>query len=200
MLIGLTGGVATGKSLVTDELKRLGALVIDADIIAREVLRPGDAVYEAVLTEFGESILDDSNEIDRKKLGNMVFNDSEKLKMLNSLTHPEIIRRMKARVEALERGAPGALVVIDAPLLIEVGMHKDVDRVIVIYADNDRQIERLRTREGISVKEAITRISAQIPMEEKIKLADHIIDNSGTKEATIKAVQELYKELKTSGD
>ncbi len=195
MLVGLTGGVATGKSLVAAELKRLGAYIIDADIIARQILFPGEEVYKKVVNEFGSAIVLASGEIDRKKLGAIVFNDKAAIARLNRLTHPVIVRRMKDEAEALLEKEPSALVIFDAPLLIEVGLHKEVERVVVVSCSREEQIRRLTYRDGLTEQEAASRIESQIPLHLKEAHADQLIENNSTVEALLERTAELYAKL-----
>jgi dephospho-CoA kinase len=196
LIIGLTGGIASGKTLVANEFKKLGASVIDADTIAREVLKPGEEPHKEVVEEFGREILTESGEIDRAKLGEIVFNDCEKLKKLNQLTHPEIIRRMEEDVEDIIKSEPGRIIVLNAPLLIEVGLHTKVDHVIVVYADDEKLVERIISRDELKRNEALQRLSCQMPLKEKIEYADHVIYNSSSKEETIDQVGAIFKDLK----
>ena len=155
MIIGLTGAVASGKSLVADEFEKLGARVIDADIIAREVLSPGEEQFNQVVEEFGTKILTEDGEIERLKLAEIVFNDCEKLTRLNQITHPEIIKRILVRIEEIRAEDPEVLIVLDAPLLIEVGLHEKVDRVVVVYVDDSTLIERIVERDKLDPKDAV---------------------------------------------
>ena len=193
MVVGLTGGAATGKSLVSGELKRLGASVVDADLIAREVLKKGTPAYEDTIRAFGEGILLADGSIDRKALGGMVFSSPEKLALLESITHPRIREIIRARVEELKGKAP--LIVVDAALLIEKGLYKEMDAVIVVRAGRAAQVARLKKRNGLSDEDAESIISAQAPAREKLKYADYVIDNSGAPADTLKAVRELYSVL-----
>ncbi|MFQ5441722.1 MAG: dephospho-CoA kinase [Thermodesulfobacteriota bacterium] len=195
MVVGLTGGAATGKSLVSEELKRLGAAVVDADLIAREVLSKGTPAYKDTIGSFGEGVKLADGSIDRKALGEIVFSSPEKLALLESITHPRIREIIRTRVEELKEKRKGSLIVVDAALLIEKGLYKEMDAVIVVYADRPTQIARLKKRNGLSEREAALRISAQVPVEEKLKYADYVIDNSGAPAETLKAVGELYSAL-----
>ena len=195
LLVGLTGGVATGKSLVAGELERLGASVIDADAVAREVTVKGSPVLAGIVRVFGPEVLNPDGTLDRRALGKVVFADREKLRLLNAVTHPEILRRIRERVEGLKKKAKGPIIVINAALLIETGLHEEVDRVVVVHAERQRQVERAVRRDSISAKEAEERISSQMPMEGKMALADHLVDNNGTIEETLKAASRLYESL-----
>lgn len=195
MIVGLTGGIASGKSLVSEELKRLGARVIDADMISREVMMPGTPAYRDIKDAFGPEVIKGDGEIDRKRLGSIVFSDPAKLDRLNAITHPRIRERIKERVAGITREGIDHLIVIDAALLIEGGLYKEMSKVIVVYADEERQAQRLRRREGLSPVEAEKRIRAQMPLKEKLKYADYVIDNNGPAEETLKKAGELYRKL-----
>lgn len=192
MIVGLTGGIATGKSLVSAEMKRLGARVIDADEIAREVVEPGRPAYDEIKAVFGEGLLNPDGTIDRKALAERVFSDKEALARLNEITHPRIRERIR---EEIARAGDGELVVVDVALLIEGPLKDEVDRVVVVYADEDKQIERLEKRNGTSREEALLRLASQMPAREKLKYADYIIDNNGAVEETLARVREVFREL-----
>lgn len=196
MVVGLTGGLGTGKSLVAKELKRLGAHLVDADGIAREVTISGTPAYDGIKKEFGPGFIGPEGEIDRKALATLVFSDPERLKRLNEITHPAIIREIEARVAAIEKDHPGGIIVVDAPLLIEVGLEKKVDRVVVVYADEKTQLERVMDRDGLGREEARMRINAQMPVKEKVEFADFVIDGNGSVEETVGSVEGVYERLK----
>ena len=196
MVVGLTGGLASGKSLVAGELRRLGAVVIDADEISREVTRPGMPAYRDIVERFGSGFLKEDGTIDRKRLGRYVFSHPEALSTLNSLTHPRILDEIERRIKGMERTERRGIIVVDAPLLFEVGLHRRMDRVIVVYADEERQIERLIKRDHLTREEATRRIKTQMPLSEKIKRADFVIDNNGTEEETLLQTQEVFERLK----
>ncbi len=199
MLVGLTGGLASGKSLVSREFLRLGASVIDADEISREVMRPGTDVYREIVREFGRQYLKDDGTINRKRLGKLVFSDPQRLKRLNEITHPAIRRAIEDRIRTLKETKGDALIVVDAALLIETGLYKKMDRVIVVYADEEKQIERLVKRDHLSGDEAKRRINAQMPLREKLKFADFVVDNNGTVEETVERVREIFARLTGKG-
>ncbi|MDO8426801.1 MAG: dephospho-CoA kinase [Deltaproteobacteria bacterium] len=196
MIAGLTGGIATGKSLVSNELKRLGARIIDADIIAREIVEPGKPAYNEIVEEFGKGILNEDGTLNRRELGRIVFSDKEKLKRINGITHPGIIKRIEEEISKISSGKDDSIIVVDAAVLIEAGAHKDMDKVIVVYADEDKQIERIKRRDNLTESEARCRIGSQIPLKEKVKYADYVIDNNGRMEETLKEARELYLKLK----
>ena len=178
-VIGLTGGIASGKSYVSSILRQLGAFVIDADLVSREIIEPGSEAWEEIVKYFGHGILKEDGAIDRKALGDIVFSDEEKLALLNNITHPKIIRKIEEMIHA-EEANNSKVIVIDAALLIELGMQDMVDEVWMVYVDEKTQIERLLRREDITKEQALDRIHSQISNEEKIKYADKVIDNNGT--------------------
>lgn len=190
-IIGLTGGIASGKSSVARILEKLGAPVIDADILAREVVKPGKPAYGAIVTEFGDGILCSDRSINRKKLGQVVFADAEKLRILEGITHPAIRLEAERKLAKL-RGAGARVVFYMAPLLIEAGAVSRVDEIWVVFTDRQTQIKRVVERDGLTLEEALQRISAQMPMEEKARLGSLVIDNRGTPEETEKLVQEIW--------
>lgn len=193
MLIGLTGGIASGKSLVAKELKRLGAHLIDADEIARKVVNPGLPAYLDIVKEFGEGILNPDKTINRKALGKLVFSNPEIRKRLEQITHPRILDEINKNIKAVKGKNPDAIIVVDAALLIEAGLYKKMDKVIVVYADNKTQIERMMKRDGFTMDEAKNRISAQMPLQEKRKYADFVIEN--VEEKSKKEIQEEVRAI-----
>ncbi len=198
MVIGLTGGIASGKSTVSAKLKELGAAVIDADLLARDVVRKGEIAYNKIVQCFGADILLPGGDIDRKKLGDIVFSDKEKLELLNSITHPEIINRMKERIQELK--AEGAkVIVVDAAILIEMGLHKYVDSVWVLSVDRETQLKRLAERDKYDYREAENRINSQFTDEVRKKYADVVIDNSKPIEEVEKRLEELWNNI-TGGE
>lgn len=181
MIIGLTGGIATGKSTASHFLSKQGIPVIDADIIAREVVMPGKEAYEKIVAFFGTDILHSDNTIDRKKLGEIIFNDAEKRSRLNEIVHPAVRLEMKDQANSyLDAGRNP--VIMDIPLLFESKLTHMVDETWLIYADPNIQLERLMKRDGFTEQQAISRIGSQLPIDEKKKLADVVIMNNGTKE------------------
>jgi dephospho-CoA kinase len=179
LIIGLTGGIASGKSTVARMLLELGIPVIDADQIAREVVEIGEEAYWQIVERFGEKILQDDKTIDRTKLGAIVFNDEEKRKVLNGIVHPAVRKKMLEQKEQYIRSG-AKTVVLDIPLLFESKLTYLVDKVIVVFVDEHTQLERLMARNGFSKEEAEVRIRAQMPLREKITKADAVIDNNGS--------------------
>lgn len=188
MKIGLTGSIACGKSTVSSFLRSLGYQVVDADAISRQLTAPGGAALPAVRKAFGGDVFD-GDTLDRRALGGMVFADPAKLELLNSILHPMIISQIETELSSLSQ--PGKLVFADIPLLYECGMETMFDRIWVVSAARDTQIARLMTRDNLSEAEAVRRIDAQMPLEEKRRRADAVIDTNGPIEATQRQVKAL---------
>jgi len=179
LVIGLTGGIACGKSTVASILRELGARVVDADEVARELLAPGSPVLARVAERFGGEVLREDGSLDRQRLAGIVFRDRQALADLNAITHPSIIAAIRRRIqEAREEGV--RVLVIEAPLLLEAGMESMVDEVWVVTCTREQQIERLCRRTGLSPREAEARMGAQMPLEEKVRRADRVIPNRGS--------------------
>ncbi len=195
-VIGLTGGIATGKSTVSAILKKAGAVIIDADRIAREVVKKGLPAYREIVENFGETVLLSSGEINRSVLGDLIFNDPRKKQLLNRIVHPHVRRETSRRLKDMENSSPDTIAVLDIPLLFEAEMHKDLSEVIVVYAPEHIQIKRLMKRDNISEADAVARVRSQMPIEEKKNRATIVIDNSGTMEDTRKRTLEIFKTLK----
>jgi dephospho-CoA kinase len=195
--VGLTGGLASGKSLVGAALAGLGCYLIQADELGHKVLLPGGEAYDAVVHEFGEAILDDEGMIDRRRLAALVFSRPERLEKLNSLVHPPVIRREQGIEEDIARRDPHAITVVEAAILVETGSYKRFDNLIVAVCTPQQQIERAMRRDGLSKEEVMARLSRQLPLEEKIKLADYVIDTSGAKEQTLAQVRDVYHSLRS---
>lgn len=196
LLVGLTGGIATGKSMVAAMLADLGCVVIDADVLAREVVEPGEPAYRAIVEEFGASVLQPDGALDRKRLGAIVFADPERRRRLEALTHPAIRARFAARLQALADGGFEGVAVFDAPVMIESGGYKHMDRLVVVTAAPETERARLMARDGIGREEAERRIASQMPLAEKVKLADYVIDNSGDRAATEAQVRRVHAALR----
>lgn len=196
-LVGITGGIASGKSLVLDTFMSLGAYGIDCDVLSREVIRPCSKAWWEIVNFFGTGIVRNNLEIDRKKLRDIVFRDSEQRKILERIIHPEVWMRCMERMEAIEKieANPNVLVVIDVPLLIETGLQKkfEFDKVIVVYVREETQIRRVMEREGITKEEAKKMIGIQMPLKEKLKFADFVINNEGPREETEKQVRKVFE-------
>jgi dephospho-CoA kinase len=199
MVIGLTGGIASGKSTVSAKLKELGAAVIDVDVLARGVVSKGEIAYNRIVQCFGENILLPSGEINRKKLGSIVFSDKEKLALLNNITHPEIIERVKDKIQEY-KAAGKKVIVVDAAILIEMGLHKYVDSVWVVVVDKETQIKRLIDRDKFDYRESENRINSQFTNEVRKRYADVIIDNNKPLEEVAKKLEELWNNIVSGGE
>jgi dephospho-CoA kinase len=193
--VGLTGGIASGKSTVSEAFARLGAKVLDADEVAREVVLPGQPAWLKLQQAFGPEFFLPDGEVNRSKLRRLVFADPEERGKLNAIVHPEVMREIDFRFEQLTSSAEHAVVLVDIPLLIEVGVAHRFDKVVVVYANESVQVMRLMQRDGLSREEARQGLSVQIDLREKAKKADFVIDNSGTPGETQVQVEKVWQEL-----
>ncbi len=197
LTVGLTGGLATGKSFVGEALGRLGCRVVRADEIGREVMEKGGEAYGPVVREFGEGILDAEGAIDRKRLAALVFDNPERLAALNAIVHPAVLRRQEEIFAAIAAEDPDAIVIWEAAVMIEAGTHTRMDKVIVTVCREDQQLERAVARGGLSREEALARIRRQMPLEEKRRYADYVIDTSGSEGETLAQVERVYNLLQS---
>lgn len=195
LLVGLTGSIATGKSTVSRMFAHLGARVIDADLLAREVVMPGQPAYARIVEEFGRQVVQADGSVDRKALAAVVFADAARRKRLEEITHPAIGARQRRILSVLDEEAFEGVVIWDAALLFEGGGTAKMDRVVVVYADPEAERRRLMERDGLSDADARARIGSQMPIAEKAKLAHHVIDNSGRREETERQVRAVYGAL-----
>ncbi|ACT00198.1 dephospho-CoA kinase [Paenibacillus sp. JDR-2] len=193
MKIGLTGGIATGKSTVAAMLVERGAMLVDADQVAREVVMPGEPALEAVASAFGQAVIHTDGTLDRKALGGIVFNNRELLAQLENILHPAIRNRMQQRIRQYEELNPRQLVVADIPLLYETGQEKLYDGVMVVYVPRTLQLKRLMERNGLAEDEAQRRIGLQMDIEQKRSHAEWVIDNSGSLDETRRQVDDFWK-------
>jgi dephospho-CoA kinase len=193
--VGLTGGIATGKSMVVKLLADKGARIIDFDHLTRYVQEPGRPAWNELVSLFGREIIKDDQTINRRKLGEIVFQDPQKLARLNAIVHPLIFQEWRRRLAVLRESNCGRIVISDIPLLIETGEQKDFDLIILVYAPPWQQLERLRIRNGYNAEEARQRLSSQLPIDLKVPYADIIIDNSTSREKTSEQVDSLWEEL-----
>ncbi len=196
LIVGLTGGVATGKTAVSEVLKEEGAYIIDADQIARELVQAHRPAWNKLVKAFGREILQEDGSIDRKKLAERVFADPNQRRLLNQILHPMITDEIDRRTREIGKKDPEAIVVIDAPLLIEVGYHRRVDKLVVVTSTQTKQIERLKVRDRITPEKSMRILSSQMPVEEKAKLADFVIRNEGSLAGVRKKAKEVFLELK----
>jgi dephospho-CoA kinase len=192
--VGLTGGLASGKSFVGEALADLGCHLVQADELGREVLMPGGEAYEAVIREFGQGILEADRTIGRKRLAAEVFGKPERLAKLNSLVHPPVIEREGRILAALEARDPDGIAVVEAAILIETGSYKRFHKIVLAVCRPEQQIERAIER-GLTREEALARLQSQMPLDEKRRYAHYVIDTSGAKEDTLRQTREVYRAL-----
>jgi dephospho-CoA kinase len=195
LLVGLTGGIASGKSTVSRQLAALGCHVIDADVLAREVVASGEPALAAIAEAFGRDVLRPDGSLDRARLGAIVFADPARRKQVEAITHPAIQARRQAILDELAARGYDGLVVQDAALLIEVGAAAHVDRLVVVYAEPALQRERLMRRDGLAAAEAERRLQSQMPLADKVRLAHYVIDNSDSPEETAAQVRAVHAAL-----
>jgi dephospho-CoA kinase len=195
--VGLTGGLASGKSFVGRALADLGCLLIQADQLGHQVLEPGGEAYQLVIDEFGAEILNADATIDRRALGAKVFSNPERLDKLNALVHPPVRARTKLLLDQFAAANPGGIAVIEAAILIETGGFRSYDRLIVAICTPEQQIERAMSRDHLTREETLARMSRQMSLEEKVKFADYVIDTSGAKERTLAQTRVVYETLRS---
>ena len=193
--VGLTGGIACGKTTVAAMMRELGCVVIEADQIAHRLIEPGQPAYEEVLREFGRGVRAADGRMDRKKLAAIVFSDPAKLERLNRIVHPRVVEELDRQLAEVERTQPGAVVVVEAALLIEASYHERLDRLVVVWCEPEQQVARLLAR-GLTLEQAERRIGAQMKLDQKRRIADEEIDCSGSLEATRQQVENLVAKLK----
>lgn len=197
MVLGITGGIASGKTTVAQTFRELGAMVVSADELAREVVRPGTKALQQIAEHFGDQVLNEDGTLNRRGMAKVIFSDDQARIVLNGITHPAIAALACKRLrEAEQGGAP--LVVYDAPLLFEAGADRQVDKVLVVKVDAEVQLVRLMSRDGIDRQQALARIDTQMSQEEKIARADFVVDNSGTARETQSQVRSLMESLSRS--
>jgi dephospho-CoA kinase len=193
--VGLTGGIASGKTTISRILVEKGAYLIDFDLLAHEAEEPGQAAWQGIVDHFGRSVLDGEGRIDRRKLGEIVFNRPEERLVLNSIVHPAVDGLWRSRVRQIEEKDPRAIIISDVPLLFETGWQKHVDAVILVYIPSEEQVRRLMARNGLSVEEAGARLRSQMPIGDKIKMADFVINNQEPVESARRHIEGLWEEL-----
>ena len=196
LLLGVTGGIASGKTLVADMLKELGAALIDYDVIARQVVEPGEPAWKEITDYFGKQVLQEDDHLDRKKLSKIVFRDLEKRKKLESFTHPRIYEEFVKQVNEIADKDPEAIIQVAVPLMIELNLQYRFHKLLVVYITQEKQVERLVQRDGISKEEAANMLKAQLPIDEKVGYADFVIHNEGSIEETKRQVEDLWQTLK----
>ena len=193
--VGLTGGIATGKSYVVSVLRELGCEAIDADEVAHAMIAPGGPAYDEVVGEFGPEILGAGGAVDRARLGAIVFADPERLARLGAIVHPRVIAAQERWLGEVAARRPDAVAVVEAALLIEAGAHRRFDKVVVVHCAPASQLERLMARGGLAREAALSRIESQLPAEEKLKYADYAIDTTGGFAETRRQVETVHAEL-----
>jgi dephospho-CoA kinase len=194
--VGLTGGLACGKSFVGQAFADLGCHLLQADQLGHEVLAPGGEAYGPVVRAFGTGILIGGEEIDRRALAGQVFGNPERLAVLNSLVHPPVQRREEEWLAGVAAVDPLGIAVVEAAILIETGSYKRFDKLIVVACDEEQQVQRAMKRDGLGRDEVMARLSRQMPLAEKLKFADFVINTSGTKEETLRQVRTVYETLR----
>jgi len=194
--VGLTGGIACGKSFVGEALAGLGCLLIHADELGHAVLAPGGEAYRAVIEEFGSAVVTPEGEIDRKALAGFVFGDPARLAKLNAIVHPPVLAREEAMIAEFAAANPQGIAVVEAAILIETGSYTRFDKLILVTCGEQQQVERAMRREGALESDIRARISRQMPLEGKRKYADFVIDTSGDKEDTLRQTRAVYDALR----
>lgn len=195
MLIGLTGGIASGKSTVSEMLKRRGAHVIDFDVLARIVVEPDKPAWRDIVDYFGDSVLNEDHTLNRTKLGDIVFADAEKRQTLQGFIYPRLYEEYARQINEIQERHPDAIIVVDIPLLIETGMRGTFEKIIVVYATKEQQIKRLMARDGLDRESIQKRLDAQMSIDEKVKYADYVISNSDSLEQTEANVEQVWRDL-----
>jgi dephospho-CoA kinase len=196
LLLGVTGGIASGKTAVANMLEELGAPIIDFDLIARKVVEPGEPAWKEIVDYFGKQVLQEDSNLDRKKLSTIVFRDLEKRKKLESFTHPRISEEFVRQVNEIAEKTPGAIIPVVIPLMIELNLQYRFHKLMVVYIPEELQVERLAERDGISKEEAANILKAQLPIAEKVGYADYVIHNEHSLEETKQQVEDLWIKLK----
>jgi dephospho-CoA kinase len=197
LIIGLTGGIVSGKSTVARMFKDLGAKIVDADKLGHKVILPQGAAWKRIIKIFGKDILQKDQTINREKLGKIVFANQNLLKKLNKITHPEIIKLIKKEISLAKDDSKEEkkILIIDAALIYETKIDRLMDKIIVVYLDEEEQLKRLIKRNNLSEKEALQKIKSQIPLKEKIEIADYVIDNSNSLDKTREQVKKIWENL-----
>lgn len=195
IVLGITGGIACGKSLICHFFRELGAAVLSADELAREAVRPGEQAFKEIVEHFGKEILTGEGTIDRARLAEMIFLIPAERQQLNQITHPAIGHLAERRISELRKDPAVPLIIYEAPLLFEAKAEERVDLVLVVAATPEQQLERLMLRDNLSREEALLRISAQMPLAEKISRADILVENNGSPAETKKMIDQIFAEL-----
>ncbi|MFP4039766.1 MAG: dephospho-CoA kinase [Desulfosudaceae bacterium] len=202
IIVGLTGGIATGKSLVADMLARKDAIIVDADRISHQVVKKDTPAWQEIVKTFGREILREDGELDRKALGKIIFSDETQRNRLNHIVHPRVFEEISRNIAMIleSREAPNPVIILDVPLLFETRMNRELSDIVLVYAPEEIQLKRLLIRDDTDEEDALARVRSQIPIEEKKHQADYIIDNSGSVEKTRQQVDSLFTELKKKAE
>lgn len=195
--VGLTGGIGCGKSTVAGLFASFGAVTINSDDIGRALMQPGNVVYDRIVSGFGSEMVDASGQLDRSKLADIVFHSSEKLKHLNAIVHAPVLREIDRQVQLARRKDPNAVILVESAVLFEAGQNRRFDKMVVVWCRPDQQVERYVAKSRISVEDIQRRMDAQMPGEEKKRLADFVIDTSGSMEDSEKQSREIFTQLQT---
>ncbi|MBS0170278.1 MAG: dephospho-CoA kinase [Nitrospira sp.] len=195
ILVGLTGGVATGKSTVAHMFARCGAVVIDADALAHEVMEPGKPAWRAIVKTFGKAVVNPDRTLNRQVLGAIAFRNPKQLRRLERIIHPRVAREQARLTRLAVRKDPKAVIIYDVPLLFEAGIDTRVEKILVVTADRDTQIARLKQRNGLTRADAIRRIRSQMPIKQKAAAADYLLDGTAPRSRLFAQVRRLYHEL-----
>jgi len=195
--VGLTGGLASGKSFVSEEFERLGCLVVHADLLGHAVLDPGAEAYDATVREFGAGILNPDKTINRRLLAAEVFGHPDRLERLNAFVHPPVRERTVAALAEFFDREPSGIAVVEAAILVETGSYRNYDKLVVVVSTPEQQVERAMKRDGVTREEALSRLARQMPLAEKIRYADYVIDTSGEKAHTIEQTRAVYEQLRS---
>lgn len=193
--LGITGGIASGKSTVAAMFAELGAILIDTDVIARRVVAPGGLALKKIVEEFGPGMLDANDELDRRRLREYIFQNHEARQKLNAIVHPDVAAQVQAELERIEERSPQAVALVDVPLLYETNTESRYDAVVVVFVPPEVQVQRLMARDGVDLKAAEQSLTAQMPLAEKRKKAQFVVDNSGSLQETRRQVQAVWQAL-----
>ena len=196
LLLGVTGGIASGKTTVANMLRELGAPIIDFDLIARKVVEPGTPALREIVDYFGKQVLQEDGTLDRKAVSDIVFRDFEKRKKLESFTHPRIHEEFEKQVQEIAEKNPNAVIQVVIPLLIELNLQYMFHKILVVYIPMEEQVKRLAKRDGITIEEAANILKSQLPIDEKVGYADFVIHNEDSPEETLDQVKEVWEKLK----
>ena len=199
ILVGLTGGIATGKSTVADLFRQFGAAVIDADQLARDVVQPGKPAWREIVKCFGKGVLLPDRTIDRPALGSIVFRNRRKLRRLERIIHPRVAREQQRQARRVARRTPDAIIIYEVPLLFEAGVNTRVNKIIVVTADRETQVARLKRRNGLTRRQAFQRIKSQMPLAEKARRADIVLDGTKSKSFLSREIRRIVRDLR-AGD